>query len=238
MTQVNSLSAERPYLIGRAPRHGRRIGRGDMTPHQKFWDRFAARYAARPIRDVAAYERTLDRAAAWLRPDDAALEVGCGTGTTALRLAGCVRRLDATDFSAAMIAIATERARAAGATNVAFAQADLFDRRAAPGPYDAVLAFNVLQLTPDLPAALAAIAGRLKPGGVFVSKSICLGEPGWRAARAVIGGLKAVGLAPPLRYLTIADLDRAVEAAGFAILERGVFPERPPARFLVARKAG
>ncbi|SEA10257.1 class I SAM-dependent DNA methyltransferase [Rubrimonas cliftonensis] len=203
-----------------------------------FWDRLARRYAARPVRDAAAYARTLERTAAWLSPSDAVVEFGCGTGTTALALAGAAARIDATDFSAGMIAIAREKAEVEGAATVAFTQADLFDAGAVPGPYDAALAFNFLQLMPDLPGALAAISHRLKPGGLLISKTVCIGEPGWRLARVAVRGLKAFGVAPPLQFHQIATLDRAVEDAGFAILERGVFPERPPARFLVARKAG
>jgi SAM-dependent methyltransferase len=209
-----------------------------MSGGAAFWDRIADRYAARAIRDEAAYARTIAATRARLKPGDRVLELGCGTGTTALRLADPAWEIAATDFSARMIAIATEKAQAAGLGTVRFAQADLTDPRAAPGPFDAVLAFNLLQLAPDLPGALAAVRARVRPGGLFVSKSLCLGEPGWRLARIAVALLRTVGIAPPLRPLRIAALDAAVEAAGFEILESGVFPERPPARFLVARRVG
>jgi ubiquinone/menaquinone biosynthesis C-methylase UbiE len=209
-----------------------------MSGGAAFWDRIADRYAARAIRDEAAYARTIAATRARLRPGDRVLELGCGTGTTALKLADPSWEIEATDFSARMIAIATAKAQAAGVEGVRFAQADMSDPAAAPGPYDAVLAFNLLQLAPDLPGALAAIRARVKPGGLFVSKSLCLGETGWRLARIAVAVLRAAGVAPPLRPLRIAALDAAVEAAGFEILERGVFPERPPARFLVGRRAG
>jgi SAM-dependent methyltransferase len=204
----------------------------------RYWDRIADRYEARAIRNVPAYEHTLARTRAWLAPGARVLELGCGTGTTALRLADSGAAITATDFSPRMIAIATAKAEAAGADTVRFAVADLDDPAALPGPWDAVLAFNLLQLMPDLPAALGAIAARLAPGGMFVSKSICLGEPGWRGVRAVVAVLRAAGIAPPLRFLTIDALDRAVTEAGFEIVERGVFPQRPPSRFIVARRLG
>ena len=209
-----------------------------MTRHERYWDRMAKRYAEMRIRDAGAYVRTIERTAAWLSPAGSVVEFGCGTGTTALRLAPSVRRFDATDFSAAMIEIANGKAQAQQAGNLTFRRADIFDPTAVAGPYDAALAFNFLQLMADLPAALAAVERRLKPGGLFVSKSVCLGENGWRTARAVVRGLKALGVLPPIRFLTIAALEGAVEDAGFEILERGLFPERPPSRFLVARKAG
>lgn len=209
-----------------------------MTRHERYWDRMAARYAARRIGNVEAYERTLARTADWLNPEDRVVEFGCGTGTTALRLAKTVGKLDATDFSAAMIAIAAQKAEAAGVGNVEFRRADVFDAVAVGGPYDAALAFNFLQLMPDLEAALAGVARRLKPAGLFISKSICLGESGLGTMRLAVRGLKAVGVLPPIRFLTVDRLEAAVEGAGFEIVERGLYPERPPSRFLVARKAG
>ena len=47
---------------------------------QVFWDRFAERYAARQIKDVAAYEALIADAASRPTPDDTVLELGCGTG--------------------------------------------------------------------------------------------------------------------------------------------------------------
>ncbi len=59
----------------------------------RFWDRIAVKYAADPIADPAGYETTLRRVQDLLTTDQDVLEIGCGTGTTALRLAGFTRRL-------------------------------------------------------------------------------------------------------------------------------------------------
>ncbi|TIX46041.1 MAG: class I SAM-dependent methyltransferase, partial [Mesorhizobium sp.] len=75
----------------------------------RFWDRSSRKYAMGAIADQAGYERTLDRTRALLEPGDRVLELGCGTGTTALRLAGDVQDYLATDISAGMIAIANEK---------------------------------------------------------------------------------------------------------------------------------
>ena len=58
-----------------------------MNSAARFWNRFADRYAARPIKDVAAYEALLADVAARLKPEGKVLEIGCGTGGTAIRLA-------------------------------------------------------------------------------------------------------------------------------------------------------
>jgi len=75
----------------------------------RFWDRAARKYAASPIDDEAGFERTLARTRALMPPDARVLELGCGTGTAALRLADSVKSHVGTDISAGMIAIAQEK---------------------------------------------------------------------------------------------------------------------------------
>ena len=59
-----------------------------MQQAETFWDGAAENYAKSPIRDVEAYNYTLERTRTYLSPTDKVLEVGCGTGSTALLLAG------------------------------------------------------------------------------------------------------------------------------------------------------
>ena len=46
------------------------------------WNRFADRYAARAIKDPAAYDAMLADGAGRLRPTDRVLEIGCGAGSS------------------------------------------------------------------------------------------------------------------------------------------------------------
>jgi ubiquinone/menaquinone biosynthesis C-methylase UbiE len=75
----------------------------------QFWDKAARKYAASPIDDEAGFERTLARTRALIAPGVRALELGCGTGTAALRLADAAESYLATDISERMIAIAQEK---------------------------------------------------------------------------------------------------------------------------------
>ena len=86
----------------------------------RFWDRAARKYSTDPITDMAGYERTLERTRHYLKGNETAFEFGCGTGTTALRLAPFVGRIVASDISGEMIAIAREKAKAEGCGNVTF----------------------------------------------------------------------------------------------------------------------
>jgi len=209
-----------------------------MTDDARFWDRIARKYAARPIADETAYEATLARTRAHLTPGARVLEVGCGTGTTALKLAPDVAEITATDLSSEMIAIAREKAEAAGVTNVHFEVAALDAAPSVAGGYDAVLAFNLLHLMRDVPAAIRALAALVRPGGVVISKSACVGETGWLLRRIALPVLTALGRAPSVTQLCAADVDDMVRRAGLDIVEAESFPGLAPTRFIVARAPG
>ncbi|MDF2231713.1 class I SAM-dependent methyltransferase [Albimonas sp. CAU 1670] len=185
----------------------------------RFWDRSARKYAASSISDLAGYERTLDRTRQVLGADDAVFEFGCGTGTTALRLAPSVGRIVATDISGAMIAIAREKADADGCGNARFEVGTPDDPRWPEGTFDAVLGFNVLHLIEARAAALDGVHRLLKPGGLFISKTPCLREMN-PLVRLAIPVMQAVGKAPFVASFDAGELERDVEGAGFDIVER------------------
>ena len=205
-----------------------------MTKDAPFWDKLAPKYAEQPVPDETAYAATLERTLGYLAPEDHVLELGAGTGTTALKLAPRVASYRATDVSTGMVAIAEGKSRPDGA-NLTFAVEGVGDAPAGEAPYDAVLAFNLLHLLPDLPGDLRKIRTRVKPGGLFISKTPCLGRRAWHI-RAMVWLMHAVGKAPAyVGLFDVADYDMAVREAGFEIVETGLYPEKSRNRFVVAR---
>lgn len=205
----------------------------------RFWDRAARKYAADPIKDMAGYERTLERTRALLNGSDNVLEIGCGTGTTALSLATSVARIVGTDISGEMIAIARERALAQSCTNAEFAVATAERAPGSEGTYDAVLAFNLLHLVADRSAVLADVARLLKPGGLLIAKTPCLSEMN-PLIRLAVPVMRCVGKAPFVAFFVAAELEAEMAAAGFMILERARHGSgrKDPRIFLVAKKPG
>ena len=201
-----------------------------MTSGAAFWDRFADRYAARPIKDVAAYEALLADASARLGPEDRVLEIGCGTGGTAIRLAEGVAQYVATDFSAEMIRIAKAKP---APPNLHFL---LAEAAALPegGPFDAICAFNVLHLVDDLSGLLQQLRRGLASGGFLICKTWCFGDLPLRF-RFLFRALRLMGLFPPARFLTQADLYQMLLAAGFTIEATRVFGARAENPYIVAR---
>ena len=166
------------------------------------------------------------------------LELGAGTGTTALHLAGSVARYTVSDGSSAMIDIAREKAWDAGATNLEFAVCDI--EGAPDGPFDVVTAFNLLHLVEDLDGALGRIHQLVEPGGLFISKSICEPEEGaswkFRMLRMVVPLMQMLGKAPFVAFRRMDDFECQIIDAGFEIIETGDYPAKPPSHFVVARR--
>ncbi len=207
-----------------------------MPTAQSFWDKAAEKYAASPIKDMDAYEATLARVRAHLNAGDAVLEIGCGTGTTALKLADTGADITATDISEKMIAIAEGKRAAAGVSTVRFRQATLDNHGLGERAFDVALSFNLLHLVGDVPAALREIGKLLKPGGLFISKTACLTDS-MGYLKLILPVMRLFGKAPDtVHFFRTEDLDRMIEAAGFELIETGYYPEKTRSRFIVARK--
>ena len=209
----------------------------------RFWDRIARQYAADPIADMAGYEATLQRVLSFLNPGHDVLEIGCGTGTTALRLAPFTRRLLATDVSQEMIHIARDKLAARPLPQLSFAVADADAQVFGQGIYDAVLAFNMLHLVSDLDRALAQAVRALRPGGLLISKTPCISEMNplvrWLMRWPMLPLMRAIGKAPDvLLCFDAAQLQIAMARQGLHIeaVERHGTRGKDFRVFIVARK--
>jgi SAM-dependent methyltransferase len=205
-----------------------------MAEASRFWDRMADRYIADPIEDVPAYERKLEITRSYFRPDMELLEFGCGSGATALLHAPHVKHIRAIDFSARMIEHARSSAAERGVTNVDFEVADITTLDMPDGSFDIVLGLSILHLLEDRDAVMARVHRLLRPGGVFVSSTACLGDNmGFFKLIGPIG--RALGLLPILNVMTRAELVEGMERAGFTIAHNWQ-PGLGKAVFVVARK--
>lgn len=207
-------------------------------PKADFWDRIAHKYASDPIADPAGYEATLRRVRAWLAPNQDVLEIGCGTGTTALQLAPCTRSLLATDISANMIAIARDKLALQPVPGLSFSVADADGPAFAQGAFHAVLAFNLLHLAHDLDHTLAVAVQALRPGGLLISKTPCIKEMNPFITHLALPLMRAMGRAPHVLRFSGAELQSAIEQQGMAIVsvERHGTRGKDIRVFIVARK--
>ena len=208
-----------------------------LASDARFWDRTSRKYAIGAIADQPGYERTLERTRALLESGSRVLELGCGTGTTALRLAGDVQGYLATDISAAMIAIANEKHAAGPIPGLVFRAATAETLTPDTAQFDAVLGFNYLHLVRDLTGTLRRIHALLKAEGLFISKTPCVGEMN-PLIRLVLPAMRAIGQAPYAGVFRAAALSQQISAAGFEIIatENHATKANDNRPYIVARK--
>lgn len=186
---------------------------------------------------MAGYERTIERTRALLRPSDTVLEIGCGTGTTALKLAPSVGNILGTDVSAQMVAIANGKVTAGGPTNARFEVSTAHRLPLADASCNAVLAFSILHLVADRAAVIAEAHRVLRPGGLFISKTPCLTEMN-PLIRLAVPVMRFVGLAPTVTTFGAEELVSAVTDGGFDLVarERHGSMEKDSRIFIVGHK--
>ncbi len=214
-----------------------------MNHSVKFWDKIAEKYSKLPITDEAAYQKKLQVTREYFKPDMEVLEFGCGTGSTAIIHAPYVKHIRAIDASSEMIKIAQGKAEAQNINNVTFEQLTIEELTVADETFDVVLGLNILHLLENKKEVIAKVYKMLKPGGVFVTSTVCLGDTmKWFKVIASIGIF--LGLMPLVKVFTTKELENSLIDAGFTIdyhwqpnesIRKGVFKLKGV--FSVAKKA-
>ena len=209
-----------------------------MANAERLWDRLAAGWDKRTDLETPDSE-VIVRTRPLLHADDRVLDFGCAAGSVAIRLAPSVASIHGIDVSSNMIAAAERRLAAHGGGNVTFAQATIFDPALIPGSYDVVLAFAIFHLLDDTEEVLARIGELLRPGGLLISVTPCVGAKASVADRVLViiaRTLSGLRLIPRVRFFRIAGLREVLSAAGFRVTEAGPAGRGSAEQFVVAEK--
>lgn len=201
----------------------------------RFWNKIADKYAQDPIGDEASYQIKLDITREYFKPDMNVLEIGCGTGSTAILHAPYVKHIHATDISENMVEIGRQRAKEAGVENISFEAVSAESLTAEDASYDAVLGLNFLHLVEDREMILEKVKKILKPGGVFITGTVCLAEFN-PIFRIVIPLGRLIGKVPLVKIVKSETVINEFEQADFKIVHQW-HPARNKALFLVATKS-
>lgn len=207
-----------------------------MTQSSRFWDRIADRYAKKPVADEQAYQKKLQVTRDYFRPSMDVLEFGCGTGSTAIAHAPFVKHVQAIDISQRMIEIAQGKADAGNVQNVTFERATIDEFSAPDDAFDVVLGMSILHLVENKDGVIAKVHRILKPGGIFVSSTACLGDK--LKIFKFVGPIgRFLGLMPMVKVFTVKELQDSLTKAGFAI-DYQWQPGKLKGVFIVAKKTG
>lgn len=210
-----------------------------MKDNAAFWNAIAEKYAKQPVANPDAFDAKIAVTKSHMKATDVVLDIGCGTGSLALRLAGSAAQVHGLDLSSEMIRIASGKAQAQGVDNVTFHTGpfddtfQVFDAES----LDGICAYSLLHLVEDRSAALEQIFRLLKPGGFFISSTVCLGES-WVPYGALIGVMRLVGKAPMVKIFDKRTLEDEIRQSGFVDVSQPDVGAKAQIAFIVARKPG
>ena len=205
-----------------------------MKKTEHFWDKAANTYDQAEKKDEQIYINIIEKTKKHLRISDIVLDYGCGTGLISNEIAGDVKVIHGIDISSNMIGIAAKKAEERNIKNIDYSQATIFDERYQSGSFDVILVFHVLHLLDDEHMTIQRIHELLKPGGLLISATPCMGEKKILNNLIVLAG--KVGLVPNIKLFTLSNLVNTIEEKNFSIIETDCLRKSSQEYFIVARK--
>jgi len=134
-----------------------------------------------------------------------------------------------------MIDIAKRKTSERKIENINFSKTDILDVRYKKESFDVILAFNILYLLSDVHKIIERINELLKPEGLFISATDCLGEK-----KTLLNRLKyflsKIGILPFMKMLKISELENIIITGNFKIIETEILNNTTPNYFVVSRK--
>ena len=150
-----------------------------------------------------------------------------------------MKEIHGIDISSKMIEAAKRKAGERKIENVDFAQATIFDERYRRESFDVILALNIMHLVEDAQKVMQRIYELLKPGGLIISSTACLGEKKTFLSSLlffVIFTLTKIGVVPHIRFFKISELEDLITNGNFQIVKTESLNHSAEEYFIVAKK--
>ena len=206
---------------------------------EKMWNQLAKNWDTPGVSLGENDLKIIERTKKYLDASSVVLDYGCATGSIALEIASMAKDVRGIDISANMIEIARTKADERGIKNIAFTKAAIFDESLGKESFDVILSLSILHLVEDPTQAMDRINQLLKPGGVFISATPCLGEKAFVSIlmNIPIYVLSKMGLIPSINFFSASSLVESITNEGFQIIEQEDLSVRPLREcFIVAKK--
>jgi 2-polyprenyl-3-methyl-5-hydroxy-6-metoxy-1,4-benzoquinol methylase len=200
---------------------------------EKFWERMAKQYDRIESKDEPTSIKIIENTKKRLNVSDTVLDFGCGTGTAAIEIASSVNTIHGIDISFKMIEIAKGKTAERAIKNVDFAQTTIFDEKLKTESFDAILCFYLLHLIEDTSKVMQRINNLLKPGGLIISATPCIRGTYYGV---LLTPLSKIGLIPPIKSITISELENLMTDGDFEIIETECLHKSGQQYFVVAKK--
>jgi ubiquinone/menaquinone biosynthesis C-methylase UbiE len=207
---------------------------------ERMWDKLAANWDKPGVSLGENDIRIIEKTRKYLNAGTTVLDYGCATGSIALELAKTVKEIHGIDISSKMIDAAKEKAGKGKLRNITFTQGTIFYEGLRKESYDLILAASILHLVKDAPQVFNRIYSLLKPGGIFISATPCLGarKPINILISIPVYLMAKIGVLPIVNFFTGARLSDLITKSNFNIVETTTLHDRViNETLIIARKA-
>lgn len=207
-----------------------------MRKSEIFWDKLADSYDNQDTDSDYIYRQTIENIKKHLTGNEAVLDFGCATGQVTFEIAGNVKNIHAIDISERMIQIAGNKASALQTENVEFTRSDIFDEKFRENSFDLILALNILHLLEDLGGIVQRFNTLLKPGGLIITSTPCLGKK--KTIKIVlVSFLSRMRIFPYIIFFSVPELSKLITGKNFEIVEiNNIQDKKDENLFIVAMK--
>jgi ubiquinone biosynthesis O-methyltransferase len=212
------------------------MGMNKMDKSEKFWDKQAENYAKQQQNIQLTDNRDFVNTLKYLNINDTVLDYGCGAGIVSNAIADKVKEIQAIDISSKMIEVAKRKASEHNIKNINYAQATIFDERYQKESFNVILAFRILHMLEDTQAVMGRINELLKPGGVFISVTTCMGEKKALLGILVLLASKMRIVPQHINMFKLSELEELITGENFQIVECERLKDSLPHYFIVASK--
>jgi ubiquinone/menaquinone biosynthesis C-methylase UbiE len=213
----------------------KRIGK-----ESKFWNNLAPEYDSFIKKNWKVYASSLlNKISEDVGAGDTVLEVACGTGLVALKVAERGDKVYGIDISSPMIEEAKKKAQELGTKNVEFSVEDAYALPFDNNMFDIVICNNALHNMMYPQKALSAIKRVIKPGGRFIAVIVGFGEaPKFKMLYTIF---KPFIKLPVFYKLNLDESAKMISEAGFSIVNKEIIKDpqdKMPLLYVLAELKG
>lgn len=201
-----------------------------MKNSKEFWNKQASKFSINESNEI---KESMDKIYKYIKPNMLVLDFGCGTGVSSRAISKVANQVIAVDYSEKMIDIAKNST--AEESNIKYLVGTVEDEEVNSLKYDVVLALNVLHLVDDLELTLQKMNHILKPNGLLISATPCLGEKS-KVTRFLFKLFSKVRLLIQVNPISFSELRESIKKMGFLEIESSELVMADSNIFIVSQK--
>ncbi len=196
----------------------------------EFWNKQACKFSVNESNEM---KESIEKIYKYIKPNMLVLDFGCGTGVSSRAISKAAEQVIGIDYSDKMIDIAKTSTN--DESNIKYLVGTIDDEEVNSVKYDVVLALNVLHLVDDLELTLQKINHILKPSGMLISATPCLGEKN-KVTKFLFKLLSKVRLLIQVNPISFAELRESMSKVGFHEIESSELNISDSNIFIVSHK--